>query len=270
MSSRDEVKAWLKRINRDRRWLADEAGVSKNTVNNWFSGSTPMPTKARRIIELLMGSISTGTRLTEQPRVSLVLEIEPANFDSYNQAASAKHMGVREWASTVLDQASASQRLRPNAFESRDRKVVSLPTSVAQKRHSHYSIICRGGVAAGTQMACIDQSEIPASKKYPKDHYALLVSGQSMEPDIPDNSHIVVRPWKHSDPIKENSIVVYSDSSGSSLKHFHFRSATPDDNPDFVDSAGKIAVLRSVNPGYPDVRAIEGGKIDAVFVELLA
>jgi hypothetical protein len=32
---------------------------------------------------------------------------------------------------------------------------------------------------------------------------------------------------------------------------------------------GKVPVLRSINPEFPDVETIEGGRIVAVFVEVL-
>jgi SOS-response transcriptional repressor LexA len=103
-------------------------------------------------------------------------------------------------------------------------------------------------------------------KAYPEDHYALVVFGHSMEPKIPDGATIIVRDFRSQGYPKKGTIVVYSDGSGSSLKEFGYRKATADED---ADGMGNVPVLRSINKAYPEVKTLEGGRIDAVFVEVL-
>lgn len=125
----------------------------------------------------------------------------------------------------------------------------------------------RGSVAAGGKSSVdVLEEEIPAGKKYPKDHYALRVLGQSMEPTIPDGSLIVVKSWREGYP-KKGTIVVYNDGYGTTLKVYDTMKAEDPENP---GSLGKVPALRSINPEFPDVEPIEGGRIDATFVEILS
>lgn len=54
LPSKVEVKCWLKKIKRNRAWLAEQCGVSIGQVHNWFSVSGVIPKKAALLIRLLM------------------------------------------------------------------------------------------------------------------------------------------------------------------------------------------------------------------------
>ena len=62
------------------------------------------------------------------------------------------------------------------------------------------------------------------------------------------------------------TIVVWSDGTGSSLKEFGYRKAKADEE---ADNMGNVPVLRSLNPEFPEVMILEGGKIDAVLVDVV-
>lgn len=124
-----------------------------------------------------------------------------------------------------------------------------------------------GGIAAGQPIDFIAQEPIPVAKEYPEDHYAYRVFGQSMEPKIKDGSVIVVKQWGTAKGFpKKGTIVVYSDGSGITLKEFGYRKAGPDEE---ADTFGNVPVLRSLNKAFPDVQTMEGGRIEAIFVESL-
>ena len=123
-----------------------------------------------------------------------------------------------------------------------------------------------GGVAAGAPIEAVEEEEIPVGKEYPADHYALRVFGKSMEPKIPDESIIIVKRWQDMGFPKKGTIVVYSDRTGSALKEFGYR---PAEEGDENVSLGKVPVLRSLNPAFPQVQTMEGGRIDAVLVEVV-
>ena len=51
-----------------------------------------------------------------------------------------------------------------------------------------------------------------------------------------------------------------------SLKEFGYRKAKGDEEP---DAFGNVPVLRSLNKNCPEIQTMDGGKIEAVFVESL-
>jgi hypothetical protein len=147
----------------------------------------------------------------------------------------------------------------------------SAPAIIAEKKGAGgYWLDQHGGIAAGAPIDVVAWEPVPVAKEYPEDHYALRVFGRSMEPKIKDGSLIVVREiGPHEGTPKQGTIVVYSDANGSTLKEFGYRKATAKDDPESVNSMGKVAVLRSLNKEFPDVQTMEGGRITAVFVEVL-
>ncbi|MCW1926533.1 S24 family peptidase [Luteolibacter arcticus] len=127
----------------------------------------------------------------------------------------------------------------------------------------------RGGVAAGAPISShVIEEPVATRKSWPDDHYALQVFGRSMEPKIPDGAQIIVKRWPTERGIpRKGTIVVYSDGTGSSLKEFGYRKARPGEDTE-ADAMGNIPVLRSLNTAFPEVQTLEGGKIDAVLVEV--
>jgi hypothetical protein len=76
----------------------------------------------------------------------------------------------------------------------------------------------------------------------------------------------VVKEWKSQGYPKKGCIVVYSDANGSTLKVYQSEKAAD------ADHAGVFIrrhMLKSLNPDFPDVDPVEGGQIDAVFVEVI-
>ena len=124
-----------------------------------------------------------------------------------------------------------------------------------------------GGIAAGAQIASDAPREpVKAAKPWPDDHFALRVFGESMAPKIPDRALIVVRRLASGQPPKKGSIVVYSDAHGLSLKVLDYRKARPGEEG---NAFGQVAILRSINPDYPEVQTMDGGRIEAVYIETL-
>ncbi|MFT4175956.1 MAG: S24 family peptidase [Luteolibacter sp.] len=129
-----------------------------------------------------------------------------------------------------------------------------------------FSLPLLGGVAAGAQIDAVIDDSIAVIKHFPEDHYALRVFGRSMEPDILDGSAIVVKRWHNKGYPAAGTIVVYSDGQGSSLKKISYRAPQQGEE---TTGHGLVPVLSSINPKFPDVQTMDGGRIDAVFVEIL-
>lgn len=146
-------------------------------------------------------------------------------------------------------------------------KIVTMPTTPAAPSVKEHWIDLCGGVAAGSQISTDCPSEpIAVSKPYDDDCYALRVFGESMEPKIPDGAIIIVQRIPDGECPKQGSIVVYSDGYGKSLKQLGYRKAKADEA---ANAFGKVAVLKSINPKFPEIQTMDGGKIESVFVESL-
>lgn len=56
MTTRDEIKEWLREQGKSREWLGERVGVSKGSVDNWLSEGVarPIPAAKMKLIEELM------------------------------------------------------------------------------------------------------------------------------------------------------------------------------------------------------------------------
>lgn len=106
--TKDSIKAWLDAYpDRDRYWLAEKCGVEKRSVDNWLSSPREIPAKALLIIEGLMRADLEVARAKQPvPPMTVVLEVPPPVFDSYNRAATSRGLIIREWAVKVLEDAA--------------------------------------------------------------------------------------------------------------------------------------------------------------------
>jgi SOS-response transcriptional repressor LexA len=114
---------------------------------------------------------------------------------------------------------------------------------------------CLGRIAAGSPTLAIDDTSrdtVLAPKQWPAKYYCLRVSGQSMEPDYPDGSFVVIRPLAHGEyPIKNHVYAWLIDGGTVTLKRLVYTKAgnkNPDGSP-----RKPIPHLVSINPAFPDV-----------------
>lgn len=105
---KDEVKAWLKTIGKDRYWLAEKTNAARLTIDTWLSRSRPIPKRAQALISHLMNeypfSGETACREEEPPmeESTLVLIVDASTFDLWNEAALLESKLLRQWAADVL------------------------------------------------------------------------------------------------------------------------------------------------------------------------
>lgn len=205
---------------------------------------------------------------------NLVLSPSEDQFNNWTAAFKAsKYDTFHEWAVAGLEAfAREEEQQKTIAFPPGERKsdgparVVEADGIPPAIETPVIYLTRRGSVAAGGRSSAdVTEEEMPVGKTYPKDHYALRVLGQSMEPKIPDGSTIVVKMWRDGYP-KKGTVVVYNDGHGATLKVYDTEKR---EDPENAGHKVKVPVLRSLNPEYPDVEPIEGGKIDAVLVEVL-
>lgn len=87
-----------------------------------------------------------------------------------------------------------------------------------------------------------------------------------MEPKIPDGATIIVQRLKEVHSPKRGKIVVCSDGHGLSFKELGYRAAKEGEE---ANGLGTVPILKSLNSDFPEVQTMEGGHLEAVWVETL-
>lgn len=118
-TSKEGIKAWLARYpDRDRNWLAEQCGVSKNTVNNWLSTSIELPAKTVLIIENLMRKDAENEPGAPVEVVNLPVTCSQPQFDTYSRAyrrSECEHFA--DWITSRLDAAAEAELLNQSTAE---------------------------------------------------------------------------------------------------------------------------------------------------------
>lgn len=275
----DEIDDRLKALGKNRLWLAEASGRSEGSIRAALAPNSV----AKNRSELLQKALTDAIELEEAKQRKgpelpdrISLEVNSAEFEAYNEASLAEGLTLKAWAVEALNRAAIRSKLGEAA-----EKTVAFPTPAATSSRGAEEpripaprrvvaagfVDMRGGIAAGSPISGhVVEEPVPVAEEYPQDWYALRVFGESMEPDIPDGSLILVKPFRDQGYPRKGTVVVYSDASGSTLKVFDRRA--PKGDEEHV-SLGKVPVLVSINPDFPEVQTMEEGRIDAVFVKVL-
>lgn len=128
-----EIKAWLKRIGRDRTWLALQIKRSKSTLDEWLSEGGTISAAYECLIKKLMQETDDSLIFDHHIRNYLAPFVVMVNVEEYNQIASAAHseqMHVSEW---------AARELICRAREILERKIVEMNKEqrVAEDNHGY-------------------------------------------------------------------------------------------------------------------------------------
>jgi SOS-response transcriptional repressor LexA len=255
--TKDQIKIWLKHPDRNRAWLADACRVAKITVDRWLSSSIDVPPKQLIRIAQLMAAPEEKPPVSKPVESVLVIKTTPEENEAWSKAALAKGQILADWAITAIQSVYQAEQEETQRIIARS----SIPPLASHP--SHWIDLC-GGIAAGSPISSDAPHEpIPVANAYPTDCYALRVFGHSMEPKIADGSTIVVQRLTAGNHPKQGKFVVYSDAYGLSLKKLAYRKAKAGEE---ANSLGKVAILESTNPDFPEVQTMDGGRIEAVFV----
>lgn len=247
--------------------IAEDLGVSATTVMRWKEGGEIPPPMIKLLRLRLLGEIPFGA-VHNQADMESLLEFHPEEWRVIEILAKRAGQETGAWIrSQILSYLAFSQEALKHGFVPASSPVAGEVIHFPQHKEAGFWLDLKGGVAAGKPIDAVSEELIPVGKDYPEDHYALRVFGASMEPKIRDGSVIVVQRWQtdRGTP-KKGTIVVYSDASGSTLKEFGYRKARSGEE---ADDMGNVRVLRSLNKASPNVQTMEGGRIDAIFVESL-
>lgn len=107
MTTREEIKAWLKSSGTSRASLAECLGVSKGTVNNWLAGADPIPKIKLAFIENIMRFGVAQPNITALKAFAVQLPDE--DYGKCKMAAAQAGKPLEEWAAQVLTIAAFEQ-----------------------------------------------------------------------------------------------------------------------------------------------------------------
>lgn len=106
------VKDWLRSKGRKVDWLADQLGVTRQTVYSWLSVARQIPKGHRNYIEKLIREEQEDETSHNLP-TKVVLEFSPEQYAVVKAEAERRGLSVEEWAAEVLHSlASVTVRVR--------------------------------------------------------------------------------------------------------------------------------------------------------------
>ncbi len=99
-----EVKLWLKRIGKDRKWLGKKTYSAKLTVDGWFSKNGSIPAAKLDLIKGMMeasGQPSLSARKrSDWEAFTIVFTKE--EYELLRKCAMMEHLSVQEWCEREL------------------------------------------------------------------------------------------------------------------------------------------------------------------------
>lgn len=260
--TKEDIKKWLKDSGKSREWLAEQCGVGKRVLDNWLSAARPVPSKALLIIQRLMTEkISPIPPQVEIDFTDEEWEVISAAMTATQQTFmefinSAFRNALKDFADIALQNAAKEK-------EATRKKFTPVETFPAVAASLDYTTQVAGNTAAGKPSSgeTVPQ-DIRIYRPLEWGEFVLRVNGKSMEPEIPDESLVIIKKYEDYLFPALGSLVVYNEGNDYTLKKLAKRK-----NPE----TGKMEyVLKSINPAYKDVEPIVEGKISGVYVETLA
>ena len=103
----DEIDARLKAIGKDRPWLAEVTPYSADYIRDVLA---PKSTRKNVRVQTVLSNAIEAEELKKSEKQELpdriVVEVSPETFESYNRAALAKGMTIKEWMIEMISQAA--------------------------------------------------------------------------------------------------------------------------------------------------------------------
>ena len=267
----DEIPLRMLQLGVDRPWLCEACDYKPGSLAAILAPNGNKKHKTEKAMRRIWEALDReedrqrGSNTLPAPLGHRVfLEPTEAQFDRWMEAVYAKPgRNFDTWSKEGLD-AIAKEELAAIKL-----KIVSDLSEHAEDPSPVHWLPLRGGIAAGAPISsdATDGDRVRVAKEYPPVCHALRVFGHSMEPDIADGALVVVKALPEGHKPKQGRIVVYRDSNGLSLKRLAYRKSMPGDES--ANALGKVAVLESINPEFPDVHTTDSGTVEAVFVETL-
>lgn len=126
-----QIKLWLKSRGIDYLWLAEQCGVSENTVRNWMA-KAPIPPLKQKLLRKLIAQLPSQrgvgaeqSMLNVEPTISLNIRMAVDVYDRLVMVAHRQGMDVGQMLNTMIADVAekADQTAGPSPLL-RNRKVV--------------------------------------------------------------------------------------------------------------------------------------------------
>ena len=236
-TTREAVIQWLAENHRTQTWLAEKCGVKDQAVSNWLREKNPrtISASAQIIIQRLMEEDAAKSQA--KPPHNLVLEFNDEDYALVEKAALGKVVSIREWAKQILnDVASMSDAEFFETFTSR--KTVPFPTKA--------NIQAAAGSPISAEVMDWDGGD---------DTIQVKINGLSMSPKLDDGQIITMRLKRvaRNPYMKKGLIYLVEYDGGYTVKIYNTRKATADEIGEEWVENGKVKILESINPEYPEI-----------------
>lgn len=234
--TRDTVVEWLKKNHRSRAWLAKQCRVSDQAVSNWLREKNSQAISAAAEIKIRALMAEDEAKGEATPPQNLVLEFTDKEYTSIEQAALARGITIREWAKRLLNDAS---EMDVNEIAADlGGKISSFPS----KPHLHAA----AGSPVNAEVTDWDGAD---------DTIMVGIYGLSMDPLLADGQVVPMRLKKSArNPfMKKGLIYLVEYDGGYSVKRYNTRKATEEEKGEEWVENGKVKVLESVNPTFPEI-----------------
>lgn len=245
--TKEQIKDWLKRFGHSREWLGKQCGdIKRRTVDNWLSSPQEIPESTLFLIARLMDDdrIKEEERVRTQdiPMSHLVLKLESNEFDCWSRAALSRNKIVSDW---VVD--SIREMYQAHLVESQSTPPAPVLNSIPFAKPSHKPHLA---AAAGSPIL----SEV-IDWEGDDDLVLIRVCGLSMSPLFEDGDVIAMkhRRASRSPFMKKGLVYLVAYDGGYTIKRYNTRPATAEEAGEEWATGGKVKVLESVNPSYPEI-----------------
>lgn len=114
MDTKERIDARLAALGKDRQWLADQTGYSYFSVRDSLApAGKPLSKRMERAFCETLEALEKVLREAPELPDRLTLEVTPAEYDAYSEAALSQHQTLKRWAIDELNKAAESyQKLR--------------------------------------------------------------------------------------------------------------------------------------------------------------
>ncbi|MEG0724339.1 MAG: S24 family peptidase [Akkermansia sp.] len=290
--NKEDIKYWMAKNGITREKLAEQCFVEKSSVDNWFRSRGVIPEAKLALIEILIAKSNKGypSLLTEiNPKEEAREELKPVvvvfsreEMKLIEDASAMIGMTPPQFIESVACQdalmsnqtghciithrsvvadAIKEGNVKPRRRQTHSEQILSSERE-ERKMQNVYEEQVIGNIAAGSlEAGDTIPYTIKTHQRLSNGEYILRVNGNSMEPQIMDGTLVIMR--KHTVPPipKIGTIVEYHDERGVTIKKLAQRK-TPEGKKEYI--------LHSINPSYPDIHPMDGGKISAVYVRTLS
>lgn len=253
---REMISLWLKDHKVKRAELAQEAGYTAQYINDIMS-RRPISERTEKTLAAAMKRIEERA---SKDLSEIAVTLSEQDIDEIYKTAEELKLSIDSFVNMLIRK--ANKRPASKEKEPVRRQFTPVETFPAVAASLDYTTQVAGNTAAGKPSSgeTVPQ-DIRIYRPLEWGEFVLRVNGKSMEPEIPDESLVIIKKYEDYLFPALGSLVVYNEGNDYTLKKLAKRK-----NPE----TGKMEyVLKSINPAYKDVEPIAEGKISGIYVETL-